>query len=601
MKKIKTKISAGLMFLFLVIILLSVIGIFYVNKLAQSSKGTINDNYASVQYAVEMLKQVDNINLLLTAKSDSAKELYHKSQKVLEQNIQMQANNITEAGEGELVNNLLSRDKAWSEKADSIIDQSSKTDTRYYEKYKELRDAILAVYNINMNAVLRRNNIASQTADSAFVIFGIVVTLSILITFSFIFSFPKRIVDPITELTERIKAISERNYDQKLQINTKDEIGELASAFNIMAVRLKEYEESNLEKLLFEKKRMDSVIQNMQDGLIILDENNKIIRINNTALKLAGLKEENVIDHYAPEIAGRNDLFNEMMKRSFNEIKKDNEETAKPIKISVEGKEQFYKVESIGIFIQPTGSSAETNIGNVIFLKNITEYQERDVAKTNLIATVSHELKTPLSSINLSLKLLSDRRIGELNDEQKKLVSSVFQQSNRLSKVVNELLDFSQVETGNIRLKITHVKPEDIVDLAATALMMLISEKNIKLETHLDDNLPLINADLEKTVWVLVNILNNAIRYSPLGGRISISAEVKDGEVQFFVKDEGPGISEEDLPKVFNKFVQVGKPSKGSGLGLAISKEFVQSQGGRVWVESQINHGCTFYFTMPVS
>ena len=127
--------------------------------------------------------------------------------------------------------------------------------------------------------------------------------------------------------------------------------------------------------------------------------------------------------------------------------------------------------------------------------------------KTNLIATVSHELKTPLSSINLCLKLLEDNRIGTINEEQKGLLNSIRQQSTRLSKVVNELLDYSQAETGNIKLKITEIRPEDIVELAVIALMMLLSEKNIQLETELSEPLPSIKADIEKTVWVLVNII----------------------------------------------------------------------------------------------
>ena len=182
------------------------------------------------------------------------------------------------------------------------------------------------------------------------------------------------------------------------------------------------------------------------------------------------------------------------------------------------------------------------------------------------------------------------------------MINSIRQQSFRLSKVVNELLDFSQAETGNIKLRITEIRPEDIVELAVIALMMLLSEKNIQLETELTDPLPSIKADLEKTVWVLVNIINNAIRYSPLGGTITLKAVEDNRFIKFIVKDQGPGISEEDCEKIFEKFVQVGKrTSKGSGLGLAIAKEFVLAQGGKIWVESKPGEGSTFLFTIPVA
>jgi signal transduction histidine kinase len=167
--------------------------------------------------------------------------------------------------------------------------------------------------------------------------------------------------------------------------------------------------------------------------------------------------------------------------------------------------------------------------------------------------------------------------------------------------MVNELLDFSQTETGNIKLKISKVRPEDIIDLSVTAIMMLLSEKKIQLNLNVSDNLPDVKADLEKTVWVLVNLITNAMRFTPENGFINLGAETDKEFIKFSVKDEGPGISKEDQDKIFKRFVQVGNKNKGTGLGLAISKEFVQAQGGRITVESELGIGSTFSFYLPVS
>ncbi len=227
--------------------------------------------------------------------------------------------------------------------------------------------------------------------------------------------------------------------------------------------------------------------------------------------------------------------------------------------------------------------------------------EDRDAAKTNLLSNVSHEMKTPISSINLTIKLLEDRRIGELNKEQTGLLQTIKDQSNRLSKVINEILNFSQIETGNIRMNISETRPEDIIDYAATALIMLLSEKNIRLETKIEDNLPSIKADIEKTVWVLVNLLNNAIRYSANGGKIILSAGLADDTLRFSVKDYGTGILPEDQEKLFSRFSQLGKKSeRGWGLGLAISKEFVQAQGGSIYVNSIPGEGSEFSFYLPL-
>jgi PAS domain S-box-containing protein len=429
----------------------------------------------------------------------------------------------------------------------------------------------------------------------------IIAAISTLITLLFIIKYPASIVDPILELTDKIKAISKGNYDQQLNFNSKDELGDLAAAFNTMAVRLKEYDESNLNNLLFEKKRLDAVIENLQDAVFILDENKYILMANRGGLSLTGLRNADIVGKYAPDVAVNNDLFRELVRGMVGNGEGRNGEDEKPIKIVQNQKEFYYSREIIEIKTKPTGSDLQKTIGFILLLKNITLFEERDVAKTNLIATVSHELKTPISSINLSLKLLEDSRIGKLNEEQINLVYSVRQQSARLSKMVNELLDFSQTETGNIKLKISKVRPEDIADLSVTAIMMLLSEKKIQINMNVADNLPDVKADLEKTVWVLVNLITNAIRYTPESGFIDLAAENEGEFIKFSVHDQGPGISKEDQDKIFKRFVQVGTKNKGTGLGLAISKEFVQAQGGRIIVNSLPGEGSTFSFFLPVN
>ena len=368
-----------------------------------------------------------------------------------------------------------------------------------------------------------------------------------------------------------------------------------------MAGRLREYAESNLDKLLVEKKRLDAIIENLQDAVFILDENKSFLMANRIALNLTGLRSKDISGKYAPDIAMNNDLLRTLIKGLVKNDHEDNAENEKPIKIIQDKKEYFYSREIIEIKTKPVGSDIDRIIGYILLLKNITLFEERDVAKTNLIATVSHELKTPISSINLSLKLLEDSRIGELNEEQNNLIISMRQQSVRLSKMVNELLDFSQTETGNIKLKISKVRPEDIIDLSVTAIMMLLSEKKIQLNLNVSDNLPDVKADLEKTVWVLVNLITNAMRFTQENGSINLGAEVDKEFLKFSVKDEGPGISKEDQDKIFKRFVQVGNKNKGTGLGLAISKEFVQAQGGKIIVESELGKGSTFSFYLPVS
>ena len=276
-------------------------------------------------------------------------------------------------------------------------------------------------------------------------------------------------------------------------------------------------------------------------------------------------------------------------------------EKIKPVSMIIDDQIEYYQILFLDINKKSRTESKNEPSGYILLIQNITKYEERDLAKTNLIATISHELKTPLSSINLSIKLLEDNRIGILNEEQTGLVESIKLHSSRILNLVNEVLDFTQAETGHIKLKIKSSNVNDIVELSTFAILMMLNEKEIDLELSIQENLPNVKCDLEKTIWVVVNLLSNSIRYSSQKGKITIEANEENMFVIISVKDEGPGISEEEQKRIFEKYVKSkSEPAKGTGLGLAIAKEFVEVQGGIIGVESTLGKGSTFYFTLPI-
>ena len=597
----------GTLFLFLIIIASSITGIIFINQLAQSSKGTITDNYRSIDYTTGMLISLEEMyNAQIQLNSTSLSSIpdsslitgFNNAKFVFEKNLNMELANITETGEGVLVNKLQSGYKTFI----SFIQGNHQTKEVYLpeleKNYRNLRNLINNIYSINMAAVVKQNSESGRKAEEITLYTSIIGAVCIILTLLFIITFPAKIVKPIKDLTNKIKAISQRDYNQKIEVSSNDEIGLLSQAFNLMAERLKEYESRQIGELLTAKQRLEALVHNMQDGILLLDSNNKIILANQVLAELSGIKVEELQNKNISDVAANNDLLRKMME-SLNK-KPETESEKNTIRIVKDKKEYFYEPEMIPI-LTALDSIQEQNMGNMIILKNVTIFTERDAAKTKLISTVSHEMKTPVSSINLTLKLLEDTRIGELNTEQKELIREVREQTNRLSRVIKEILNYSQIETGNIRLNFSVVQPEDIIDYAITALMILVSEKNIQLETEIENNLPSLNIDIEKTVWVLVNILSNAIRYSSQGGKIILSAGKTGDRIFFSVKDFGPGISYEDQKKLFERFAQVGQRSeRGWGLGLAISKEFVIAQGGSMKVESKPGEGSKFTFLLPI-
>ena len=350
-----------------------------------------------------------------------------------------------------------------------------------------------------------------------------------------------------------------------------------------MAEKLDEYENSNLAKITFEKRRIETIINQMRDGIIGFDENRNILFLNVVSEKMLGLKEKDIIGQYAPDVALKNDLMRRLLQ----------DDDQHELKIYADNKESYFNKDILKV------SNEGKVIGEVIMLRNITPFHELNEAKTNFIATVSHELKTPISSIKMSLQLLQSNNTGLLNEEQALLIDSIKDDSNRLLKITGELLNMSQVETGNIQLNIQSCPPIDILNYAIEAVKVQAEQKQIHIKIDAPEDLPKVKADKEKTAWVLINFLTNAIRFSPENEVIVIAIFKKDNQVCFSVKDNGKGIETKYISKIFDRYFQVpGTIKSGTGLGLAISKEFIQAQGGTIHVESKYGVGSTFYFNL---
>ncbi len=562
--KIKTKLSLGLGFLFAVIIGIGSVGANYIYTIARESKEILKDNYESVQYVRRMMQDLD------ASGADSG--LFFKS---FEANLKLQEDNLTESGEKEytaLVREELGRMKEKGITAEGVA---------------ALKKNLYKITDLNMQAILRKNDQAQVKADNVLTYMGAIGGICFLIVFTFIINFPGYIADPIRELTRGIKQISDKNYHQRLHFQSNDEFGELADAFNAMAEKLEQYENSNLARILFEKTRIETIINQMKDAIIGLNEKRVILFANLKATQLLGLQEQDLIGKYAPDVALHNDLMRLLLT---------NEPALKPVKIFADEKESYFTRESISIV------SEEKSIGEVILLKNITAFQELDQAKTNFIATISHELKTPIASIKLSSKLLEDARVGDLNEEQRQLVGHIKGDSERLLKITAEVLNMAQVETGKIQLNFQTVEPKDIVDYAVDALKFQAEQKRLAMELELEEGLPAVNADLEKTAWVMVNLLSNAIRYSPEEGTIRLSVVKEKSTVRFSIRDSGKGIDPQYQDKIFDKFFRVpGSHQNGTGLGLAIAKEFMAAQNGEIGVMSKPGEGTTFYIQLPLA
>jgi PAS domain S-box-containing protein len=559
--KLKTKLSFGLSFLFVVILTFGILAIFYINRLSNDTKMVLKNNHESLVYCNNMLKALEDIPLKKVAVN------------ILDSNLRKQENNITETGELEATRELR---KNFTELVANPFDPSN---------YIQIRQSIQVINDLNQQAILRKNEIARKTAEDATLWLTIVFVVLGLITFTFVINFPEVISTPIRLLNEGIRAIADKDYSKRIYLKQDDEFGELVNAFNSMAEKLDEYENSNLAQIKFEKSRIETIINQMRDAIIGLDSKKNILFLNEVAQNLLGLKEADILGKYAADVALKNDLMRNLLQ----------DEEKKELKIYADNKESYFNKDVLNV------TDNETIIGQVIVLRNITPFHELNEAKTNFIATVSHELKTPISSIKMSAQLLSDKRLGGLNAEQEELIKSITDDSDRLLKITGELLNISQVETGNIQLKLQPADPKNIIDQAIQAVQFQAQQKKIAIHKNILESLPAIQADVEKTSWVLINFLTNAIKYSPESSVIEIGAYPQNDAIEFAVTDSGKGIDEKYLPKIFDRYFKVpgNHDGAGTGLGLSISKEFIEAQHGHIWASSKMSEGSRFYFQLP--
>jgi PAS domain S-box-containing protein len=575
--KIKTKLRLGIGILFTMILVLSAVGVHNINALKNDTKNILADNYNTLEYCKNMIASLDVIRQKKSGFDDFVK------------NLDLQKKNITEPGEGEATEKI-SRQLA-----------QLKENPRDVNLHLLLISDISRIMELNMAAIQRKSDIAEKTAKTANQWIVITSTLCFILGMTLFVNLPGNIANPVRELTNSIREIAAKNYSQRVYYRGKNEFGELANSFNTMAEKLEEYNSSNLSKILIEKMRTETLINNMHEPVIGLDENKMVLFINNEALKISGLRADEIIGKSAVDIAVGNDLLRSLVDDLTQTEKLDIKPPA-PLKIYADNKESYFEKEIVSISITPTGERDKRQIGHVIILKNITPFKELDFAKTNFIATVSHELKTPISSIKMSLLLLENQNTGHINLEQQQLIESIKEDSDRLLKITGELLNMSQVETGNIQLNIQQSRPEQILEYALEAVKVQAEQKQVELMVEKEENLPDVKADTEKTAWVLINFLTNAIRYSQQQGHIQIQIKQHEKGIQFSVKDDGKGIDSRYRSKIFNRYFQVpGSAKSGTGLGLAISKEFIEAQGGLIGVNSEIGMGSTFFFELAKS
>ena len=558
--KIKTKLTFGIGLLFTMIVLLGGLAVQNITDMSSDTQNILADNYNSLLYSRRMLDALERIKNDPQARAE------------FEKNLDLQQKNITEIDENVATAHLVAQYEAMHRDLNDTTIQ-------------RVRMALNDIMSLNMATIYRKSKVAERTADQALLWICIIAVACVLIAFAFLIRLPRSITSPIRKLTDGILEIANHNYEKRLDLGDNQEFAEVASSFNRMAERLTEYRKSTLADIIQAKKYIEAIVNSITEPIIGLDRDRSILFANDEALTILNLKRENVMGKSATELALKNDLLRRLVRELIQHDKK-----KEPLKIYADDKESYFQAKYIPIHVMD-GDGRETEyVGDVILLKNITEFKELDSAKTTFI-----------SAILMSLKLLEDKRIGDMNDEQIALAGSIRESSDRLLEITGELLKMTQVEAGKLQLNPKITKPIELIDYAIKANRVQAERFNCHIEVEYPEKISKLFVDSEKIAWVLTNLLSNAIHYTPENGRIVIGAHQVDKKVEIFVQDFGKGIDPRYHQSIFDRYFRVpGTKVQGSGLGLAISKDFVEAHGGTIRVDSEVGKGSTFVITFDV-
>lgn len=580
-------------------------------RLGNRADVILRENYDSVLYmerTAEALERIDSsFMFLLVGRDKVAQEQYEENRQVLRVNLDKELNNITVPGERELAERLERLTEQYLKQGDAYFALARTERERayfgaegkqgLYGTFKDLKAVTEDIRRLNQENMEEASRQARATAGSSLAWFAVGLAVTAVLAAVLAVRTVREILGPMQTLTESALSIGAGQLDQIVPVVTSDEIGKLAGAFNTMARQLRAYRESQQAQMLRLQSTTQAAIDSFPHPVLVVDPEGFVELINPAARRALGIVAgegglKSSVPWQAPE--SLQEPLQQAL-RAQTPYQPDGLDRVLAIRM---GKEEKFFLPRI----LPIRDTEGTTLGAAVLLEDVTRFRLLDEVKSNLVATVSHELKTPLTSLRLAIHLLLEEKVGLLNPKQLELLLDARENTERLLATINSLLDLARLQQGQKQLDL---EPQDMAELVrdvADIVRPRAQDKGLELSVNLAPVLPAVQADARQLGHALENLLDNAVRHTQRGGRILLDADSANGKVILTVADTGEGIPPEYLPHVFDRFFRVPGQSQdhGTGLGLAIVREIVTAHGGTVAVESDVGKGTTFRISLPV-
>ena len=611
---LRTKILLGYGLVFLLAGIVVVWALANVVRLGDASDAILSENYRSIEAAEQMLDALERQDsaVLLYALGSRAEGVrqFEAGQGRFARALGRAEDNVTIPGEAAVLTAVDSASTAYAAAFSGLLagdaDPLAAYRARMLPAFRAAEAPVERLRDLNEATMVTASERAGRVAEqSVWSVLGVgALTLALALGLSLWFA--GRLVRPLRQLEAAAARVAAGDYDAGVPDRGADELGALAAQFNRMTDRLRAYRALNLDRIVVEERKAAAVVEAVDDGLVVVRPDLVVDGMNPAAGLALGVEPRLAVGRHLAEVVD-DDALVQTVRAAVEADGTGAEPVSDPDRQPDRG--GFLSVERDGAerHYQPVATPVHTDdgvaVGAILLLRDVTRLRELDRMKSEFVATASHELKTPLTSMGMSIGLLQERATDKLSDRERELLDAAAEDVDRLKALVRDLLDLSKIESGRLELDLAEVPPLLLADKAASGLRLQAQEAGVALAVEVPDDVPDVVADPTRVVWVLTNLVANALRYTDRGGRIVVAAAPAGSEVELSVADDGEGIPVAMQGRIFDKFVQVDgeRAVGGSGLGLAISKEVVQAHGGTIWVDSVPGEGATFTFTLPAA
>jgi PAS domain S-box-containing protein len=604
--RLRTKLFAGLSPLILALLVTVVVGSKVTSELGQSSQRIISENYRSVLAAERMkdaIEQVDRIASSVIA-GHPGPDLGKDARSRFREELDVEWNNITEPGEAEDAAKL---ETAWVEYERRLERFSQLTIDEqkgfYFEQlvpeFGAVEQAADVILDLNQRAMLDKSaRAASEGRRWNRIVLAVGFTGSLLALVAST-TWMSRLLRPLGILSLASRRIGHGDLAVRAVVRGSDEVAGLARDFNEMAEKLERYRKSSLGQLLQAQQNLQATIDSIPDPILVVGVEGGLVQRNRAAEAILGIRREVIDSTWMTDIAPK--LREAIQKARGHALAGKGSFLPQGVTDAValesdDGSRQFL------VRAEPAYDEDGAVTGTMLLLQDVTRIVRMDELRTDLVATVAHEFRTPLTSIRMAIHLCAEGVAGPLSDKQTDLLFTARDECERLQTIVDELLDASRMDTGTLLLHRVIAPAEVLIESAIDALRTTAETQGVQLRAEVLPGLGNVFVDRDQMNIVLSNLITNAIQHNPAAGIVTVRATRTDETIEFEVRDEGPGIAPEHQQSVFEPYVQApGAHKGGAGLGLAIAKRIVQQHGGAIGVTSELGSGARFWFRLPAT